>query len=65
MARNHEALLVATLVGLIIVSAAAFAVQPTPIGGQVSTSVAPVAQLSTYDQLGLPAPHAPRPALKS
>ncbi len=58
--RNHEQLLVATLVGLIITAAAAFAVQPAMAAGYHVDMQARVAGVAHWDVLNVrkwPAPY--------
>lgn len=53
MNRNQEKLLVATLCGLIITGAAAFAVQPAMAAGYVVDELAQVTGVATWDQLNV------------
>ncbi|WDR02714.1 hypothetical protein PSQ19_00255 [Devosia algicola] len=53
MNKNHEKLLVATLCGLIITGAAAFAVQPTMAAGYGVDHLARVTGVAHWDQLNV------------
>lgn len=60
MNRTHEKLLVATLAGLVIASAAAFAVQPAMAAGYHVDAQAQVVGLPSWDKLNMrkwPAPY--------
>ena len=60
MNRNHEKLLVAALAGLVIASAAAFAIQPAVAAGYDVEAPAQVTGVADWDVLNVrkwPAPH--------
>lgn len=60
MNKNHEKLLVAALAGLVIASAAAFAVQPALAAGYAVDAPAQVTGVSSWDVLNMrkwPAPY--------